>query len=181
MRILHALPKTSCLYANSGNNGEGIDLVFAGTANTENEEVTLTLESGVNFGGWNLVGNPFAVKAYIDRNFYTMNPDGSEIIVAERDSIAPMEGVFVIATQDEETLTFTTTQPGSKTAQLNLNLTKGGVSTLHQVQGSKTALLDRAVIRFGERQPVAQVATLEKQHQGLHPAKRQGLCCGQRG
>ena len=144
------VPGKGYLYANGGNNGEGIDIVFAGTANTENDEVTLTLESGVNFGGWNLVGNPFAVKAYIDRDFYTMNPDGSEIIAAERDSIAPMEGVFVIATQDEETLTFTTTQPDSKTAQLNLNLTKGGVSTLHQVQGSKTALLDRAVIRFGE-------------------------------
>lgn len=134
------------LYANSGNNGEGIDLVFAGTPNTENDEVTLTLESGVNFEGWNLVGNPFAVKAYIDRNFYTMNPDGSEIIVAERDSIAPMEGIFVIATENEETLTFTTTQPGSKTAQINLNLTKGDVSTLRQAQG----LLDCAVIRFGE-------------------------------
>ena len=139
------------LYANSGNNGEGIDLVFAGTANTENGEVTLTLESDVYFEGWNLVGNPFTVKAYIDRNFYTMNADGSEIIAAERDSIAPMEGVFVIAEDDEETLFFTTTPIIDTTARLAINLTQDrGPSTLRQAQGSGTTIIDRAVVRFGE-------------------------------
>jgi hypothetical protein len=140
MRILHALPKTSCLYANSGNNGEGIDLVFAGTANTENEEVTLTLESGVNFGGWNLVGNPFAETAYIadGRDFYVMNADGSDIEPAERDSIAPMEGVFVIAEADGETMTFTTEVPNNNGKGLVLNLSHGN------------GVIDRAIIRFGE-------------------------------
>lgn len=143
-------PGHGYLYANSGNNGEGIDLVFAGTANTENSQVTLTLESGVNFEGWNLVGNPFTQDAYVDRAYYALQ-NGNELIPTDQTTaIGAMEGIFVIATENEDTLTFTTSQPGSKTAQINLNLTKGDVSTLRQAQGSTTALLDRAVIRFGE-------------------------------
>ena len=133
------VPGKGYLYANSGNNGEGIDLVFVGSANTEINEVTLALESGVEFEGWNLVGNPFAVEAYIDRNFYTMNPDGSEIIAAEGNSIAPMEGVFVIANVDGETLNFTTTEPTGKSAQLILNVTS-----------NRSNVIDRAIVRFGE-------------------------------
>jgi len=59
--------------------------------------------------GWNLVGNPFNERAYIDREFYVMSEDGSEIVPAERDYIMPLEGIFVIANEEGEVLTFSTT------------------------------------------------------------------------
>ena len=137
------VPGKGYLYANGGNNGEGIDIVFAGTANTENDEVTLTLESGVNFEGWNLVGNPFAVEAYIDRDFYRLAEGGAEVMTTTSSgAIDPMEGVFVNANSDGETMTFSTEAP-AKNASLALNVTKGAST------GSAT-LIDRAIVRFGE-------------------------------
>ena len=128
-----------------------VTLVFTGTPYSGNGEVTLTKTDGVDFAGWNLVGNPFAETAYIanNRSFYTMNPAGTEIMASETNSIAPMEGIFVIAYTDGETMTFTTEAPASNGgAKLSLNLSRsnnGGVST-----GSTTAVIDRAIVRFGE-------------------------------
>ena len=131
-------PGKGYLYANS----EDVTLVFPGEAYTGSGEVTLSKTSNTNAGfqGWNLVGNPFVETAYITdgRPFYTMNGDGSEIIAAEDNSIAPMEGVFVIATENDETMAFTTTEPVAGDAKLALNLNQG-----HYV-------IDRAIIRFGE-------------------------------
>ena len=140
------------LYANS----ENVTLLFPGTPYTGSGEVTLTKTEGVDFAGWNLVGNPFAAIAYIEdgRSFYTMNGDGDEIIAAEANSIAPMEGVFVIAETDGEPMIFTTEAPANNGgAKLSLNLShsnNGGISTLRQAQGSTTAVIDRAIVRFGE-------------------------------
>jgi hypothetical protein len=118
-----------------------ITLIFTGTPYSGSGEVTLSKVAGTIFEGWNLVGNPFTETAYIDRPFYVMNSDGSEIIAAaeaEQDSIAPMEGVFVIANKDEEIMTFTTEAPGNGGKGLALNLSQG-----HGV-------IDRAIVRFGE-------------------------------
>ena len=52
-----------------------------------------------------------------------------------------MEGVFVIAEEDEETITFRTEQTGSKVSRLAINLSQG-----HNI-------MDRAIVRFdGGRQ-----------------------------
>ena len=124
-----------------------VTLLFTGTPYSGNGEVTLTKTGNVDFAGWNLVGNPFAETAYIanSRSFYTMNPAGTEIMVAETNSIAPMEGIFVVANTDGETMTFTTENPGNNGKGLVLNLRRSGVST-----GSTTAVIDRAIVRFGE-------------------------------
>jgi hypothetical protein len=124
-------------------------LVFTGTPYSGTGEVTLTKTDGVNLSGWNLVGNPFAETVYLadGRPFYTMNDDGSEIVGATSTSIGAMEAIFVVAEQDGETLTFTTEAP-SKGRSLNLNLSRAnrsGPST-----GSGAAVIDRAIIRFGE-------------------------------
>ena len=128
------------VYANEAE----VNVVFKGTFN-EDETKVISLEYDAEIGnaGWNLVGNPFAVTAYIDRDFYVMNDDGSEIVPADRDYIEPMEGVFVIAESDGEPLTFSTTAP-SKSPRLVLDLS-GGPST-----GSGTAVVDRAIVRFAE-------------------------------
>ena len=128
------------LYANS----ETVDLVFAGHAYTGSGDVTLTTTgeaSGLDFPTWNLVGNPFAKTAYIDRDFYVMNTDGNEIITPDRpeDGIQAMEGCFVVATQEEETLTFSITAP-----------TTGGGSKVVLNLSQDHKVIDRAIVRFGQ-------------------------------
>ena len=142
---------------------EGTDLVFIGAGNNGNtQDVTIHMTNaatGLDFPDWNLVGNPFATEdAYLDdsRAFYSMQNSGVFTPQSGAVAIKPMEGVFVVANSSEETLTFTTTQPNKHVAQLTLNLTKSGVSTLRPFegpqgpQGSGTALLDRAIVRFDE-------------------------------
>jgi hypothetical protein len=134
-------PGKGYLYANSGNNGQGIDLVFTGTAYTGSGQVTLALESGAEFEGMNLVGNPFADTAYIveGRPFYRLDQIGAEVMTdASTGAIEPMEGVFVNAESADEPITFTTTAPSKKVSRLVLNLT------------SCNNVIDRAVVRFGE-------------------------------
>ena len=136
---------TGYLYANKND----VTLTFAGLPYDGNSKVvTLSNDPGENttthLAGYNLVGNPFTVNAYIgDRDFYVMN-NGTEIILADRaaegeaEYIEPMEGVFVIATENNEQLTFTTTAPESKGASLALNVNKN------------RGVVDRAMVRFGE-------------------------------
>jgi hypothetical protein len=134
------------LYAHS----TAVDLIFTGTAYPVDENINVTLTKaepgdGLDFPDWNLVGNPFAVNAYFadDRDYYTMKADGSEIIAvgdegSETRHIEWMEGVFVIAETDGETVTFTTTQPTNKGKSVTLNLSNGN------------NIIDRAIVRFGQ-------------------------------
>ncbi len=123
-----------------------VELVFTGTAITSGSQtVTLGYTEGAEFAGWNLVGNPFGVNAYIgNRDFYVMEA-GSEIILADRvqegaEYIKPMEGVFVIAAnKNDKELQFTTT-PNGKSSRLGLNLNYG------------RKVIDRAMVRFDDAQ-----------------------------
>jgi hypothetical protein len=123
---------------------EGITITFTGTPYSGTTKV-VTLhkadDTEVDFPGWNLVGNPFGVTAYIDRGFYTLDGDGKEVVVSNSPSIEPMEGVFVVAEYDEEEMTFTTIEPLQGKKQIVLNLTQGRGNTI-----------DRAIVRFGQSQ-----------------------------
>jgi hypothetical protein len=95
------------------------------------------------------VGNPFAATAYImgDGAFYTMNEAGTELEAnTTLTSIAPMEGIFVLAEEDGETLTFTTEEPSKNGAMMAINLS--GPSTGSGTASSTTAVVDRAIVRF---------------------------------
>ncbi|MBO4810647.1 MAG: hypothetical protein J5552_03670 [Prevotella sp.] len=128
------------LYANSND----ITLTFIGNPYDGDGTVTLDYDDTVPFPGWNLVGNPFSETAYIDRDFYVMNDDGSEIMAEpQHGAIQPKEGIFVIADEDGETLTFSTEESSSRGTGLALNLSRGSVSP-----GSTT--IDRVIVRFGE-------------------------------
>ena len=131
-------PGKGYLYANKFD----IDLVFSGAANTEDIEITLhKSETNGYMAGWNLVGNPYAETAYLadGRDFYTMNSSGTLIVDSiTSNSIQRMEGVFVVADHDGETIHFTTTEPTRNDKSLVLNLTQG------------RGIVDRAIIRFGE-------------------------------
>lgn len=125
------------LYANKND----VTLTFAGTPiEGDTYEVSLVKDDDADFPGWNLVGNPFTETAYIDRPFYVMNEDGTEIIsvTAASTGIEPMQGLFVIANEDGESLVFSTTNPNSKNAMVALNLSKGH------------GIIDRTIVRFGE-------------------------------
>jgi len=119
------------LYANKNT----VTLSVSGTP-AGNPEVTLNKTEGKVWSGWNLVGNPFGVEAYIDRACYTLNGEGYVTINAG-EPIGVMQGVLVEAEGDGETLTFTTEAP-AKSANLSLNVT------------SESKLVDRATLCFGE-------------------------------
>ena len=106
-----------------------------------NGEVTLTKADNVDWSGWNLVGNPFAQTAYISKPFYKMNQDGTALsATTSTGAIDAMEGIFVNAENDGETLTFSTSEPGQQAASLVLNVTQ-----------KRSVAIDRAIISFGEK------------------------------
>ena len=134
---------TGYLYANI----DDVTLEFTGIGLTSGEQ-TIGLdyyEVGdgftIDLPGWNLLGNPFATTAYltainsgVTTNFYTMDNFGTYLPVTNG-SIEAMEGVFVHAEGENQSVTFTTTQP-SKSPVLNLNLSNG------------SRVVDRAIVRF---------------------------------
>lgn len=105
----------------------------------DNQPITLSKTEDVDFPGWNLVGNPFGQTAYIDRDFYVMNDDGTEIITGEGNEIGVMQGVFVIATEDGEEMTFSTEAPGTTGEKLVMNVSR-----------NRGNIVDRAIVRFGQ-------------------------------
>ncbi len=128
-----------------------VELVFTGTAITSGtQNVTLDYTEGAEFAGWNLVGNPFGVEAYIDRPFYRMNTSGQINGTTETGSIGVMEGVFVIATNEEQ-MPFSTQPIVKKGSTLALNL------------NSSHTVLDRAIVRFDEGQQLPKFQ-LNKNH-----------------
>ena len=128
-------PGKGYLYANS----ENVTLSFKGTPYNGNGQVTLTKDDNASFAGWNLVGNPFAQKAYITKPFYILNTEGSEVIPGTGNSVAAMEGLFVVAETDGETLTFSTVESAQPSQQIVVNVNR-----------SRGVAFDRAIIRFGE-------------------------------
>ena len=135
------------LYANQA----GTTLTFSGTPYTGNGKVTLQKTSGVQFEGWNLIGNLFGTAKTIgNKPFYRMNALGTEIIAAENNIVDAMEGIFVVAETDGEIVTFAevSRENGQGDERIVLNLS--GPSTGSETAGSTAAVIDRAIIRFGE-------------------------------
>ena len=134
-------PGKGYLYANS----EDVTLTFTGTPYSGDGTVELVYDdNAVDFKGWNLVGNPFAVEAYPDHAFYTMEEGGARIDVTPclaGTEVARMTGIFVVANNAaDQTVTFATENHNSKSANLALNL------------ANSNNLVDRAIVHFGEGQ-----------------------------
>ena len=118
---------------------EDTQIVFSGTTNEDNEYYAeLSLDDVEYLAGWNLIGNPFNKVAYVDRDFYVMNDGGTEIIAATNNSIEPMEGIFVIAEDNNDVVNFSTNAPAEEGKGFVLNLSQG------------RNVIDRAIVRFGE-------------------------------
>ena len=128
-------PGKGYLYAHSTT----VTLTFDGEA-YNGDPIVLKKTTGGDFPGWNLVGNPYTETAYIDRDFYVMNPEtGGEIITGEGNEIAAMQGFFVIAANDGEELEISTTAPAEQGGKIVMNVSNG-----------RSSVIDRAMVRFGE-------------------------------
>ena len=138
------MPGKGYLYANS----EDVTLTFIGTPYSGDGTFELVYDdNAVDFKGWNLVGNPFTCMAYVNRGFYTLNEDGNEVVPVGSSSsstVEVMEGIFVVAEGQNETVTFSTTAPG-KSANLVLNLNNG------------RNLVDRAIVSFDESRQLPKI------------------------
>ena len=163
------VPGKGYLYANSGDGDNNtVTLTFSGTPYNGDGQVTLLRDDDADLPGWNLIGNPFAQTAYIsNREFYVMNGDGSEIISSARtdNHVEAMEGIFVVANQDNETMTFSTTQPENRNQQLVVNVTQNRGASTGSATTSTGSAIDRAIVRFGEE------ATLPKFQLNLNHTK----------
>ena len=132
------------LYANQA----GTTLTFSGMPYTGNGQIALTKTAVAQLEGWNLVGNPFGTAATLGiRPFYRMNTLGTEIIASETNTVAAMEGIFVVAAEDGEMVTFTEATRAADNGEERIVINVSGPST-----GSTTAVIDRAIIRFDEGQ-----------------------------
>ena len=128
--------KTGYLYANNANTA----LTFAGTLAATAEPTTLDYDNNAILKGFNLVGNPYPCNVTTINDFYVI--ENNEVTLAEEGrEIAPCEGVFVKATAENESVTFTkaTSAKGNNTKNcFDLTITQG------------KANIDRARVRFGE-------------------------------
>lgn len=134
-------PGRGYLYANSNT----VNLTFIGTPYNGTGVVNLeysTTNPDSRMHGWNLVGNPFGVTATINKGFYRMNGNHTEVIAAQDNNIAPMEGIFVHADNNSETVTFNT---GAKreTADIEDRI-------VINLSGNDGVVIDRAIVSFDE-------------------------------
>ena len=127
------------LYANSTE----IVVPFVGTLHPSNTDVQkdLALDANAEFAGFNLIGNPFPCTAYLDGDvpFYRMNANRTALTPATG-AIAPMEGVFVQATNALTTVSFTT----------NAQRDNGILSLSVSPDGTRSATTDNILIAFGK-------------------------------
>ena len=140
------------LYANE----DDVELTFFGDFNTETtKEVTLHKTEGSKIPGWNLVGNPFTVDAYISRSHYVLNEDGSELEPATpgENAIAPFSGILVQADNDGDILTFSTTPLSESVAQGNFS-----IALSQQLSERGASVIDNAIVSFDERNRLGKFA-----------------------
>ena len=116
------------LYANKND----VTLTFVGTMNMNaSHTVALAYDDRANLPGWNLIGNPFTEAAYIDRSYYKMNAEGTDVTPVatyENTPVAAYSGIMVHAKGSDEYVTFT--KSGSKSSDnggLQITLSKAGV------------------------------------------------------
>ena len=125
------------LYANS----QDVTLTFEGTPYNGNGEIELDYNPDVALAGWNLVGNPFASSATVNKPYYRLNETGSALKTeTENTAVAAMEGVFVKANEAGQHAIFTAQTRGSEQAAI--------ARTNIVVSNYIGNVLDNAIIRF---------------------------------
>ena len=140
-------PEKGYLYANN----IGTTLGMTGTLHPSDEAITisdLSLSEG-DLAGFNLVGNPFACNATIDRPAYVISGRNVVAYTGGTKVIAPCEGVMVQADAEHTSVTFTKAMTASQTSQ-------AGNSSLQVVLSQSEATtrgmeqIDNAIVSFNE-------------------------------
>ena len=134
------VPGTGYLYAKKAANGNPTYSFELTGIPYNNAPITLSKSESGDFAGHNLVGNPFGVDAYITKSFYTLENSDEYTPHTAGTAIHAMQGLFVVADEDGETLTFSTEAPVGKVAKLNMNVSKGRNT------------IDQAIVSFNEGQ-----------------------------
>ena len=125
------------LYANS----QDVTLKFIGTPYNDNGVIDLTYSTGADFAGWNLIGNPFATSAILDKPYYRLNTNGDGLKTeTESTAVNAMEGVFVQATETGQSATFAAQTRGSEQTTI--------ARTDIVVSDDNGNVLDNAIVRF---------------------------------
>ena len=150
-QIIHTdfniIPGQGYLYANSSNQ---VNLTFTGTPYRGNGTIDLVFDANApeKVRGLNLVGNPYATNATVDKDFYIMNETGTDVLINaldhEQNTVARMQGIFVKATAAGQTVTFT---PVNSSNSNSNNNKPAVVMNLSQNRGS---VIDRTIVRFGD-------------------------------
>jgi hypothetical protein len=112
----HMAPARGYLYRSS----DDFAIPYDGQFNSNpSYTIALTAEGAGDLRGFNLVGNPYPYRVFLDRAFYSLNADGTWTLHPDGDSIAAGQGVLVHAIAAEN-LTFyaatRSTNPGAKGA-----------------------------------------------------------------
>ena len=134
--------------------------------------------SGAMFTAWNLIGNSFACNVYLTNArtngsalpFYKMNAEGNGFEAAIGTTIAPMEGVFYEkpASTTSYQPWFTRTQP-TRSSNINISL----------AQGSTTATIDNAIIRFDDGETMSKLSFREGSSKVYIPVEGKDLAVAQ--
>lgn len=120
-------------------------LTFTGTLNMGGEKTITGLPNG-----YNLVGNPFCIEAYVNKPYYTLDDNGAIIVATPVDkatAIQPCYGV-IVKVENNEDVVFRTTEPFMNSSNGSLEMTLA--QTVATRDGNALKTLDNAIITFNE-------------------------------
>lgn len=109
----------------------------------------------MSFRGWNLVGNPFTFKAYVNRSYYKMNDAGTGITAVSEyiqpdNRIAPCTGIMVKAeSEEDEYVIFSRSLPEGAYSNGSLNVALAQAEMRGASNGSAN-IIDNAIISFND-------------------------------
>ena len=93
---------------------ENTTLIFTGTPYDGSGEIALEYDPADSRKCWNLVGNPFPCEAYLDREYYVLGANGTEInpeAIPSTVPVPPCTAVFVKALSEGDSVVFTRVAP----------------------------------------------------------------------
>ena len=82
-----------------------------------------------------------------------MNAAGNKIVVSDNSTVNAMEGIFVKADTDGATMTFTPSAKGASSYENQM--------VLNVSQGNSDAVMDRAIVRFGDGNTISKLRLLD--------------------
>ena len=120
-------------------------VTFTGTLNMGGEK---TIEELPN--GYNLVGNPFCIEAYVNKPYYTLDDNGAIIVANPVDKATPIQPCYgvIVKVENNEDIVFRTTEPFTNSNNGSLEMTLA--QTVATRDGNALKILDNAIITFDE-------------------------------